>query len=302
MNNPYWPIYKNLEQEIVTLSNQIHFDDKQISTYSIKISELLIRTVVEFESISKELYFLNGGAKPDDNKLYFDTDCLDFLESNWKLSKKKVFVTSTNFYFKEINNQELIPLDKTNKKGENSSDWLQAYQAIKHHRVKNLEKGNLKNLIRGLAGLFLLNLYYKEIKYDLDKDFTDATLDTNFGSFIFSVKIHFNKNLGIDSKSSKNSDFDECTYLIISTSETKKAALDVLNKFNDEANENFLFELKNEFSKKQIYESNNDIILNEKIEELRKKNQLKALEKYNEKLSTAYYALKFEAVLNKQQY
>jgi len=78
--NLYWSVFKNLEKEIITLSNQIHFDDKQLKIYSIKISELLIRTVVEIESISKELYFINGGSKPDDNKLYFDTDCIALLE------------------------------------------------------------------------------------------------------------------------------------------------------------------------------------------------------------------------------
>ena len=72
-NNLYWPIFKNLENELVKLSNDIHFDDDQLKIYSIKITELLIRTVVEVESISKELYFLNGGTKANDNELFFDT-------------------------------------------------------------------------------------------------------------------------------------------------------------------------------------------------------------------------------------
>lgn len=57
MINLYWPVYKNIEREIVELSNQVHFDDSQLTVYSVKISELLIRCVVEIEAIAKELYF-----------------------------------------------------------------------------------------------------------------------------------------------------------------------------------------------------------------------------------------------------
>ena len=35
MTNLYWPIYKKIEKEIVELSNHIHFDDNQLSVYSV---------------------------------------------------------------------------------------------------------------------------------------------------------------------------------------------------------------------------------------------------------------------------
>ena len=71
MTNLYWPVYKNLENELVQLSDLIHFDDNQLSIYSIKISELLIRCSVEIEAISKDLYFRIGGTLPSDGDLYF---------------------------------------------------------------------------------------------------------------------------------------------------------------------------------------------------------------------------------------
>jgi hypothetical protein len=80
--NIFWNIYKNIERELIEISNIIHMDDNQLSIYSPKITELLIRTVVEVEAISKELYFENGGDKENDNQLFFDTDCIDFLEKN----------------------------------------------------------------------------------------------------------------------------------------------------------------------------------------------------------------------------
>src|SRR5690606_42036118 len=94
MTNLYWAVYKNLEKEVIRLSEYVHFDDNQLSIYSVKIAELLIRCSVEIESISKELYFKLGGTLPIDRDLYFDTDCLQFLEDNWLLSKKKVILRS----------------------------------------------------------------------------------------------------------------------------------------------------------------------------------------------------------------
>ena len=77
--NYYWPVYQNIEKEILNLSLLIHFDDSQLGVYSSKISDLLIRTTIEMESISKELYFDNEGEKPIGRDLYFDTDCLSYL-------------------------------------------------------------------------------------------------------------------------------------------------------------------------------------------------------------------------------
>lgn len=116
MINLYWPVYKNLEKEVIELSNQIHFDDNQLSIYSIKISELLLRCSVEIEAISKNLYFKLGGTQPTDRDLYFDTDCLQLLEDNWLLSKKRLLISAPNFYFENDENRILIPLLKANKK------------------------------------------------------------------------------------------------------------------------------------------------------------------------------------------
>jgi hypothetical protein len=36
--NLYWPVYLNLEKEVLALANEIHFCDKQLGVYSIKIA------------------------------------------------------------------------------------------------------------------------------------------------------------------------------------------------------------------------------------------------------------------------
>ena len=201
-DNLYWAVYRNLEKELLELSNQIHIDDKQLSVYSIKIAELLIRCSVEIESIAKELYEQEGGnmspidSNGKDRDLYFDTDCLDLLENKWLLSKKVVFVSATTLYFQDNNNKILTPLHNANKRGTSAAKWKQAYQGVKHNRYKELSKGNLKNLIHAMGALYLLNIYYKNLKFTTK---TASTISSDFdvflGSDIFSIKLMENSYL-----------------------------------------------------------------------------------------------------------
>ncbi|MCR9413821.1 hypothetical protein NB471_14800 [Vibrio alginolyticus] len=213
MSNLYWPIYKNLEKEVIELSNLVHFDDKQMSVYSVKISELLIRCAVEIESISKDLYLSEGGVLPSDRDLYFDTDCLQALEDKWRISKKVVILSSPNFHFVQEKNRVLTPLYKSYKRSTSGADWKKAYQAVKHERVQSLSKGNIGNLLRALGALFILNIYFSNEVYDLEKDSSATSFPVSCGSELFSIKFH--KWSGNDGQGSyqRRSDFDECVYL-----------------------------------------------------------------------------------------
>jgi len=232
MTNIYWPVYKNLEKELVELSNQVHIDDKQLDIYSVKIIELLLRSSVEIESISKNLYFSLGGTEPTDKDLYFDTDCIQLLEDNWLLSKKQVIASSLNFHFLREENQILTPLKKANKRGTSSSDWKKAYQAVKHDRANNLRKGNLKNLIRAMAALFILNLYYKNDKFELEKN--QKTTPSNMGSDIFDIKIHQYSGYDGTHKYMKKEDFDECVYLTKQTDASEEIWKNAIKNMNNE--------------------------------------------------------------------
>ena len=218
MINLYWPVYKNLEHEVVELSNKIHIDDQQLTVYSVKISELLIRCVVEIEAISKELYFKNGGKQPSNGDLYFDTDCLDYLEKKWALSEKKVIASSVSFYFSKDENKVLTPLKRANKRGDSGAEWKKAYQAVKHDRTGNLQKGNLKSLLRAMSALFVLNLYYRDDRFDLMDQNTDSFAESF--SDLFNVKVHkWQGGSAIGKPYKKNIDFDECVFLIKYTDE-----------------------------------------------------------------------------------
>jgi len=306
-NNFYWIVYKNIEKELIDLSNLIHVDDKQIEIYSVKIAELLLRTVVEVESISKTLYFQNGGTKPDDIGLFFDTDCIDLLEKKWLLSKKQVYVSAPNFYFTLLDNQVLTPLKKANKRGTSSSDWQKAYQAIKHNRVTSLPKANLKHLIRAMAALYILNLYYKDNSYLLDKDSVGTNFDSTLGSSIFSVKLHINTSVSVGVVYSKKSDFDECVYLLKPTDETRDALQQKLIEINEKTTErtkaNVIKQLTNQL---QGIQATTQEEISEKVKSIADKiktdNMIQVARENGQAIVKTIEGLKYEAILNIQQY
>ncbi len=307
MNNFYWTVYKNLEKELSELSNLIHIDDAQLGIYSIKIAELLLRTSVEIESISKALYFENGGTKPDDINLFFDTDCLDLLETKWQLSKKIVQISAPNFYFSQTENQLLTPLNKANKRGSSSSDWQRAYQAVKHNRVTSLPKANLKHLIRAMAALYVLNIYYNNNGYALEKNSSGVNFDRNLGSIIFSVNIHINQSISIGNDYSKNSDFDEYIYLLKPTDDTRNAVQQKLKELNDLTIErtqtNLLEQITKQLAESQI--TNQEEIsgkINSIAEKIKSDNMIQVARENGQVLKNTFENLKYEAVLNKHQY
>lgn len=302
-NYIFWQVFKNLEHEFLDLANVIHINDSQQEVYSMKIADIIIQTVVEIEALSKELYILNGGAVVPDEEMYFDTVCMNYLNNIWNLENKVVLVVSPNIYFDNDENKILKPLKKANKRGTSSADWNKAYQAIKHNRIKELKKGNIKHLLHGLAALYVLNLYYRDLQIKDLKDSEKSRIDASFGSDLFAVKIHTISGLGADGAYNKKEDYDECVYIEDHEAKSKDSALKALESLNAYFNKNGIVELekmKNERIKSGL-EVTQEWIDQVKPEVAKKVFPIKDYElgrQINNNLSNLHY----DIVLNKQQY
>ncbi len=214
MINLYWPTYLNIESEFNKLLQIVHIDDSQINIYSAKISELILRCASEIESLSKELYKMYGGIKK--GNIHFDYVALKHLEDKWLLSKKVIIISSLNtFLTQKVFNPFELDFQKDDKSY--TYGWNYAYQAIKHDRAKNLKQGSVKNLFKISAALFILNLYYKNQKYNLGNDNQGINFPFNLGSTIFSIKFHDGGN---GEAFHKKTDFYECIYTSKATDET----------------------------------------------------------------------------------
>ena len=307
MDNLYWNIYQRLEQELIELTDVIFIDDTQIYVYSMRIADLLMRTCVEIEAISKKLYVDNGGTIIDEKKMYFDKVCIDLLERKWLLSKKVVFVTCPTLYFNNDSNKILTPLLHANIFGPNSADWAVAYQAIKHSRINNLSQGNIKLFIRALAALYILNLYLRQQIIDLDRDPIGSGVDWGLGSKVFSVKIH-PCGIGIneDSNYDKKEDYDECIYLSKKTDESNQKAIEAMKNLNKGLRTSVSKEVQKVLNQKIQDGSLNMNDLNPNIlndwalqaqSDILRNNTF-----FMRELHRAVDSLRFEAVLNTHQY
>ena len=154
---------------------------------------ILVRCCVEIEAISKELYYDNGGTKlRGSNDIYFDTDCIALLNTKWKLENKVVIIVASGTNFTKDENRILVPLKDADKRSK--AYWAKAYQAVKHDRYNSLYLGNVKAVLQALGALYLLNIYFKDIKLS-SKYFEYRKLDMSFGSKIFAIQLPSESNV-----------------------------------------------------------------------------------------------------------
>lgn len=303
MADLYWSVYKNLERELIQLSDVIHFDDSQLKVYSIKIADLLVRTSVEIESLSKLLYFSCGGPTPDNEKdLYYDTMCLGLLNDKWDLSKKKVSIVHPNMYFLKEENIELTPLHKAHKRGSSGANWAKAYQAVKHNRENNLASGNIGNFIQALAALYVLNVYHRNIEFVLGKNAND--FDARLNSEVFAVKYSLCTGYNVRTNTSLNSNMDDCVYIVKGTDKTRIEYERVMKKFNDDASTETALQLKKYVSSLSVEEQNSltEEDLANKFTEIQNSCFQNTGRRMGTAISNAVDKLRYEAVLNKSQY
>lgn len=198
----FWQTYLNIEKEFLDIAKYIYITDEstsyskgklvksncrtQLETFSPFIADLLIRTCVEIESISKELYYDFGGEKPrGDKDIFFDEDCLKLIDKKCQTHKKVVVISCPFFNLTKAENISFRPLKEAHKR--QGTDWEKAYQAVKHDRYSSISQGTVKNLLHAMGALYLLNIYLRKIK--LTSKYSDLrNLDLSLGSSIFSVR------------------------------------------------------------------------------------------------------------------
>ncbi len=309
MKQLFWNSYKRLEREALNVSENIYFCDEQTSVYSPRIGDLLVRTVIEIESLSKALFQENGGCAPADRDLRFDTDCLKYLDEKWSLSEKKIFIIAQNFAFSKDENKVMTPLNKASKCGKSASKWQKAYQALKHDRINNLKQGCVGNLLGALGALYILNIYYRNMSYKTAEDSRATKIDWSLGSELFSVKVCYgNGGPCRDQVFVKTADYNECIYLVKCTDDTAHSLIELMLGLERSVNEmrgtELIQALQAGITSGEIKLDPNTI--EDQTKELSKKIDHKlfqrALDRDGRAIQKALSALRYEAVLNVQQF
>lgn len=179
MEQFYFSIYKRIESDVIDIASTVLFCDEQLNVYSTRIADVIIRCAVEIESIVKEMYRREFGKEPDSPGA-----CIIWMNEKWKLEKRQVLIDNPIFRFKKINVMKPFDYRRGTKE-----DYYSAYNAIKHDRMKNIEKANVETMMRTLAALYLLELYYLEEKYYFHDASSINSMDKTGGSRIFSFLV-----------------------------------------------------------------------------------------------------------------
>ena len=200
-NDEYWVVYKDIEQEFLTCLKYVFYDKKQQDVYSIKFAELILRTAMEIESISKELYYMLGGTKEVYNKkgdkrdLLFDTDCIKLINKKIRICEKQICINHNVSHIKKdfIKITPLIYCDKRNTKvavNKNESQWKKAYQSLKHDRINSMHFATLNNALYAIGALYVLNIYYEFHNLDtIDTYEYEGQYEYTFDSYLFFVEM-----------------------------------------------------------------------------------------------------------------
>lgn len=252
MINLYWPVFKNIEKEVIELSYNIYFDDKQFEyieeengnfskspPYSLKIGELLIRCCTEIEALIKELTLGKESSikrlpNVDGNRNITNGCRLKYLFKTYGIDDKIVIVSSNNMYFKRNENKSFFPFKYTNN---SIDDYYSSYNAIKHNRnLETLHKGNIRNLLRALAALYILNLFYKKDSISLDRNPNYVPINSDIFS-VESLKASMKEKYGdVKIIYSNFEALKRSVYLVKKSASFSEKEYQIIDAFNVEVN------------------------------------------------------------------
>jgi len=133
-------------RDLYELFNYVEPNDTNLSTFSHRIYELLLRTATEFESNCKGVLNANGYVTAGNMNImdYFRIASVQRL-SEYKVTFDRWAQTHEFQPFAAWNTVNFAPLP-----------WYQGYNHVKHNRFTNFNEANLDNLMNAVSGLLCI--------------------------------------------------------------------------------------------------------------------------------------------------
>ena len=142
---PYFAAFQILCQDFRRLAEYVEPVDANLTCYSHRIYELLLRACTEFESACKEALGVLGSSKPPDRMNITD---YRQLENTLRLAPNEVGIL--------IWQPEPCYVTPFAGWASTSPLWYGAYNDVKHNRNTAFARASLDNLRQAMAGLFAL--------------------------------------------------------------------------------------------------------------------------------------------------
>ncbi len=135
--------YYILEKDLIRLFDFIEPTDTNLSTYSHKTYELLLRASTEFELNARKILTANGYAKSS----YWNVNDYYKLNTAMRLSEYRLFINVWGNGKKEI-----VPFSEW--ASASTLSWYQDYNSVKHNRHDEFPKASLKNVLFAVGAVF----------------------------------------------------------------------------------------------------------------------------------------------------
>jgi hypothetical protein len=137
--------YLLLKNDLLSLFNFVEADDSNLSCYSLRIHEMLIRTCIEIEANFRAILIENGYSKSAN----MNVSDYRLLNRTHRLSEYEI--RYPNWRGERATRQPFAAWAQ-----KKPLCWYQAYNRSKHDRNQNFKDANLENLTEAMAGLAIL--------------------------------------------------------------------------------------------------------------------------------------------------
>lgn len=179
--NPFWLHYLSLEKSLLEISEYIAITKDNYQCYSFKNMQLFYAVCSEIDSIFKHIrrnLGLEGTGKGNINI----EDNITMLDDSFPVVRDTLVVTNINGCTLETQPFKRLFADYIDKAKAQKKEksWWQQYNAVKHQRLNNFDKANLKNILESLSALHILNLTYAlSLESDLMEDYENVLIQVS---------------------------------------------------------------------------------------------------------------------------
>ena len=149
----HWNYLLAIENDLQTVSRFIELHEDNFKCFSIEISRLLMAASAEVDVVCKQLC---KKINPKSNAGSINKYQEEILIKYNSIHNFKVLIPRHGL--------SLQPWKNWGIEKDNPPSWWTAYNKIKHHHHTHYHRGNLKNALNSVAGLFIMVLHLYDEK------------------------------------------------------------------------------------------------------------------------------------------
>lgn len=152
----FWKHYLKYEKSLIHMFDYVEFDPANYSTYSTEFMRLLLSIGSEFDNALRAIYGFQDAERSN-----ISDYAAAVLSRYPNITSQKACVKDRSIALQPF-------AGWTTDRPSQSLVFWQAYNDVKHDRIKNFQKSSLENVANALAALFIIEMYEYGRFFDSD--------------------------------------------------------------------------------------------------------------------------------------